>query len=305
MKRVVGYIRVSTGKQANKGHSLEAQKDEITRYAERKGYVVEKWFVDAAKTRGNLMRNAYIKMHEGIKNGIFNHVIIFKRDRLIGSVDDFTEIYKTLVTSLNCTIETIHGDILSIDTVDEWFKEIIQTVIDQREVLLVSERTRKITKAATMAGKYVYGGKLPFGFIRNKEKKLEHNQEEKEIILYIYQQLLNGKSKLFVYSNLMKEYPSIKWTRKKIKTIVSNTLNYGVLTAGTFTVENFVEPIISYSDWLSANKNYDRRTYKTGKYILKNKVICDKCNIVVHNTYTIKKTEINIITIIVLVVIKE
>ena len=47
MKQAIGYIRVSTEKQANEGVSLEAQEAKIVTWCKANGYELVKVYVDA------------------------------------------------------------------------------------------------------------------------------------------------------------------------------------------------------------------------------------------------------------------
>ena len=78
MKKVYGYIRVSTVKQGN-GVSLIEQKEAITRYAEQYHLEIIQWFEEkeTAAKQGRPLFNTLIKL---LKKGKAHGVIIHKID---------------------------------------------------------------------------------------------------------------------------------------------------------------------------------------------------------------------------------
>src|SRR5688572_3826054 len=88
-KRLVGYIRVSTGKQRDNGVSLEAQRARINQYplwddsVEIVEIIEESASAKCIEGRPGLMRALTMVMH-----GEADGVIVYKLDRLTRSVKD-------------------------------------------------------------------------------------------------------------------------------------------------------------------------------------------------------------------------
>ena len=59
--KVAGYIRVSTEKQVKEGESLEAQRDSILEYTNRKKYDLIEIYEDAGKTGGSMTSRVDLK----------------------------------------------------------------------------------------------------------------------------------------------------------------------------------------------------------------------------------------------------
>ena len=80
MKKLFGYIRVSTTRQGERGVSLREQRDAIERYAQRNEIEVCRWFeerITAAK-RG---RPIFSEMLRLLRRGYADGMVIHKIDR--------------------------------------------------------------------------------------------------------------------------------------------------------------------------------------------------------------------------------
>lgn len=91
MKQFIGYIRVSTVKQGEKGVSLQEQKDAITRYAERLGLHIVRWLeeMETAAKRGRPVFNELLKL---LRKGQAQGVILHKLDRGARNLKDWADI---------------------------------------------------------------------------------------------------------------------------------------------------------------------------------------------------------------------
>src|ERR1700730_2877804 len=87
----VGYVRVSTDKQAEHGVSLEAQSEKIRAMAVVQGVDVSEIIVDA-ETAKNLDRPGMERLLALVDAGKVQTVIIAKLDRLTRSVKDLAEL---------------------------------------------------------------------------------------------------------------------------------------------------------------------------------------------------------------------
>jgi site-specific DNA recombinase len=91
MKKLFGYIRVSTVKQGERGVSLQEQRSAIERYAQRNEIEVCQWFeerVTAAK-RGRPMFNEMLKL---LRNGRADGIVIHKIDRGARNLKDWSDL---------------------------------------------------------------------------------------------------------------------------------------------------------------------------------------------------------------------
>lgn len=93
MGTVFAYARVSTPRQGEKGVSLVEQRDAITRYAERHGLEIVRWFEEqeSASKKG---RPAFNQMLRLLRLGVAHGVIIHKIDRSARNLEDWNDIGK-------------------------------------------------------------------------------------------------------------------------------------------------------------------------------------------------------------------
>lgn len=84
MKQAIGYIRVSTEKQANEGVSLEAQEAKIVTWCKANGYELVKVYVDAGISGALPMdsRNGLSDALVTLKKCKADALVVVKRDRL-------------------------------------------------------------------------------------------------------------------------------------------------------------------------------------------------------------------------------
>lgn len=90
MNSYLGYIRVSTAKQGE-GVSLEAQKEAISRYAERYGFQIARWFeeLETAAKRGRPVFNQMLKL---LRLQKARGVIMHKIDRSARNLKDWADL---------------------------------------------------------------------------------------------------------------------------------------------------------------------------------------------------------------------
>jgi site-specific DNA recombinase len=86
--RTVGYVRVSTDKQADRGISLEAQEAKIRAMATVQGAELIEVIVDGGESAKSLNRPGLQKLMALVNSGTVQAVIVAKLDRLTRSVKD-------------------------------------------------------------------------------------------------------------------------------------------------------------------------------------------------------------------------
>jgi DNA invertase Pin-like site-specific DNA recombinase len=93
MKRMAAYLRVSTREQAEGGHGLDAQRDEITRTAAAKGWTIVCWCTDAGVTGARLSRQkGWAEAIALAESGDVDGIVATKIDRVSRSVRDFSNL---------------------------------------------------------------------------------------------------------------------------------------------------------------------------------------------------------------------
>ena len=86
--KAVGYIRVSTDMQADKGTSLDNQVARIKEYADQKGLVLENIFEDAGYSGKNTKRPGFQSMFTRLRQGGIGAVIVWHSTRFARNLKD-------------------------------------------------------------------------------------------------------------------------------------------------------------------------------------------------------------------------
>jgi site-specific DNA recombinase len=86
--KTVGYVLVSTDRQADRGVSLEAQAAQIRAMATVRGCEIDEMIVDAGESAKDLNRPGAQRLLALVDGGKVDAVIVAKLDRLTRSVKD-------------------------------------------------------------------------------------------------------------------------------------------------------------------------------------------------------------------------
>src|SRR5438067_8768225 len=158
--RAIGYVRVSTDKQADHGVSLEAQEAKIRAMAVVQGSEMIELIVDGGESAKNLNRPGMARLLALVDERKVDTVIIAKLDRLTRSVKDLAELlerFQRRGVSLVSVAE-------SLDTGSAAGRLVINimTAVSQWEREAIGERTRDALSHKRRKGERV--GNLRYGY---------------------------------------------------------------------------------------------------------------------------------------------
>ncbi len=94
--KVALYVRVSTDKQANDGHGLDAQRERLAQFAADKRLDVLEVVVDSGVSGKSLSRAGVARVVELAEAGAIDAVIVTKADRISRSLRDLLELTERL-----------------------------------------------------------------------------------------------------------------------------------------------------------------------------------------------------------------
>lgn len=133
--RAVGYVRVSTDSQGERGYGLDAQRELIVAEAERRGWTLERIYVDIASGKSTRRRPEFNEMLRALADKEADVLIVAKLDRLSRSLVDFAQIMATAqaqkwsIDALDIGIDTssINGELIAhiIMALAQWERRII------------------------------------------------------------------------------------------------------------------------------------------------------------------------------------
>ena len=159
-RRAVLYLRVSTSRQANEGHSLDGQKAALEDYARRHDLEVVEVIVDGGISGKALDRPGIRRVMELASAKGVDLLLATKSDRICRSLRDLLNLSAELAER-RVAIVTVDG---AFDTSTPTAKAMTQVrgVFDELERELIGQRTREGLAAAKEKG--VYLGRAPVGW---------------------------------------------------------------------------------------------------------------------------------------------
>jgi site-specific DNA recombinase len=153
--RVIGYIRVSTDRQADSGLSLEAQRAKLTAYAAALDLTLVAIIEDAGESAKTLDRPGLARALEMLTAGAADGLLIPKLDRLTRSVRDLADLieryFSERPTVRSCSLLSVQD---SIDTRTAAGRLVLNVLVSvgQWEREAIGERTRDALQALKARG---------------------------------------------------------------------------------------------------------------------------------------------------------
>ena len=175
----VGYIRVSTDKQADHGVSLDAQAEKIRAMATVQGVDLIEVIVDGGESAKTLHRPGMDKLLALVDAKRVQTVIVAKLDRLTRSVRDLGDLldrFQRKGVSL-CSV----GESLDTATAAGRLVLNVMASVSQWEREAIGERTREALRHKRAQGQRA--GNVPFGFgLADDGKTLVLDQDEQQTL---------------------------------------------------------------------------------------------------------------------------
>ena len=187
------YYRVSTSEQAERGFSLENQKQACLKYADNKGIKIVEEFHDdgfSAKTTDRDGLQAMLK-YCYLKSNKVKFVIVYKVDRLSRDVIDYSTIqlhFKKCCVRLLSTTENID------ETPVGKFIGNVMAAVAQQDNDVRGERTTDGLKKCFLSGRWPF--KAHLGYLnsvnQNKDKIIIIDPDRGKLITYIFNEFAKG-----------------------------------------------------------------------------------------------------------------
>jgi site-specific DNA recombinase len=188
-KRAVGYIRVSTPEQAQKGESLDTQRKEIERFARLNRWNLTKVYEDGGFSGAKLERPALKRLMEDARRNNFEVVITYTLSRFARSTRDTLNMVHDL-KSYGINLVTVDEKIDLSTDLGQFFLTVLGALAELERTRIKEQTT--VNKMARWRDHRCYIGKPPYGYFWNKEtKKIEINEEEAKVFRKIINMRLN------------------------------------------------------------------------------------------------------------------
>jgi DNA invertase Pin-like site-specific DNA recombinase len=199
--KIVGYVRVSTEKQANNGLSLEAQEEKIRLYAQLHDLDLVEVIVEDVSAR-SLDRPGLQEALNRLINGQAQGIIVAKLDRLTRSVRDLGELLDEYFTRGSLALMSV-GE--SIDTTTAAGRLVLNVLVSvaQWERETASERTKEVLAHQKAQGKRT--GVIPYGKrLSGEGQYLEDDPYEQSVMRLVKKYRAQGKTERAIVDLLAK-----------------------------------------------------------------------------------------------------
>lgn len=166
VKRCAIYIRVSTFEQSMHGHSLQAQKEYLEKYAVDHNLKVVSVFADEGQTARKELkkRKAIHALLKAVEKDEIDVILFWKMDRWFRNVADFYKVQEVLDKHNVAWIAAAEPNI-NMDTRDGRLSLNLILSIGQNEVDTTSERIKFTVDNMIQNGRLVWGeANTPFGY---------------------------------------------------------------------------------------------------------------------------------------------
>jgi len=177
--RAIGYVRVSTDKQADRGVSLEAQQEKIRAMATVHSADLIDIVIDAGESAKHLDRPGMERVLAMVRAGAVDTVIVAKLDRLTRSVRDLADLLE-LFTRRGVSLVSVAE---SLDTGSASGRLVLNIMVSvsQWEREAIGERTRDAMRHKIRQGEWV--GNAPYGYQLAADKRhVEPELQEQKVL---------------------------------------------------------------------------------------------------------------------------
>jgi site-specific DNA recombinase len=181
MKKVVGYIRVSTETQAESGLGLADQEMKIRGYCQIYDLELVEIIIDAGASAKSLNRDGIQRVVEMSALGEIDGIVIAKLDRLTRKMTDLHQLLDSVFSKVE-----LHSVAEKVDTSSAAGRLVLNVLMSvaewEREA--IGERTSAALQTKKKLAKRKINGRAPYGW-QWSEGELVKNEGEQEVIKLI------------------------------------------------------------------------------------------------------------------------
>ena len=187
--KVIGYVRVSTDMQAEKGKSIDNQIDRIKNYCKEKNFILEEIFLDEGYSGKNMNRPALQEAFDRLKQGGVNGLVVWHSNRFARNLRDYLNSLDML-EKLKVKFYSIEEPNISGSSGKAMRN--LMGVFAEYQSDITGEHTRSV-KANLKKNKQVYCPYPPLGY-KNEDGKLVRDPNAFKIVDDIFKMKANGFS---------------------------------------------------------------------------------------------------------------
>ena len=192
-KQNVAYLRVSTDAQIEK-YGLDVQKQKILDYCDKKGVVIDNWYIDGGYTGSNINRPEIQNLLEDSQKGLIDTVYIYKLDRMSRDVIDTLTILYRILPQYGVKIVSMTEELKFDNPMDKVMVG-VNAIMGQYEREVIYMRTRAGMLERVKKGLWQGGGNLPSGYYYDRNDGILHiDEEQAKKVREAYRLYLEGYS---------------------------------------------------------------------------------------------------------------
>jgi len=172
--RAIGYVRVSTEDQRQRGVSLAAQREQVRDFCKGRRWELVEVFADEGASGKGLDRAGLREARRALEEHRAAVLVVTKLDRLSRSVRDIFALVEEEFTQNGASLVSIAENLDATTAMGKAFLGIL-AVLAQMERELISERTRGALAHIKREGRYL--GRVPFGKRLDRRGRLVTDRE--------------------------------------------------------------------------------------------------------------------------------
>ncbi|MEK5021640.1 recombinase family protein [Bacillus sp. FSL K6-0277] len=298
-KKGAFYARVSSDRQ-----TIDAQRHHVYEFIKNYECEIVKEYVDLGESafkKKLIKRPKMMALLGDVEQGKYDFVITYADDRLARSEIEHVQIRLLMKQADTDVILTSTAELY---TERDIITQLIREGGTRYEVERISARTKDAYGQRTDYGEWM-GGPVPFGYVQDeKTKKFSILEDEKDIVLRIYQLYQSGEGFADIAKTLNEQKEktnTIHWKKERVKHILTNPIYAGYVTFGRLksgsgnSIEDLskwkmtqckdIPPIMTKEEWLATfrmfekkrNKELPQKQFKT-EYVLRDLLYCKNCD---------------------------
>ena len=277
MKTAVIYARYSSERQTEQ--SIEGQVRVCTEYAQRNDIFILDTYIDRAMTGTNDNRTDFQRMLKDSAKRAWDYVLVYKLDRFSRNKYEMAMHKKTLrdngiklVSAMENIPDTPEGIIL---------ESLLEGMAEYYSAEL-SQKVRRGMRESRTKGNYT-GGRVLYGY-KVIDKKVVVNEDEAEVVRYIYSQYAAGVYVKDIIAALTEKgiyYHGGKFKKNTVHNMLGNERYHGILRHDGEVYTNMFPAIVPDDIFevvrRKAEENHYGKHDSPEEYLLKFKVFCGLC----------------------------
>jgi site-specific DNA recombinase len=287
--KVAAYIRVSTHEQVEEGYSIPAQRNKLEAYALSQEWEIVQFYVDEGISAKDMDRPELQRMLKGVREGLFDCVLVYKLDRLTRSVMDLYTLLDTFEKH-NIKFKSATEIYDTTTAIGRLFITLVSALAQwEREQL--GERVSFGMQQKAKEGKWTVSTP-PFGYISN-DSQLTINASDAAIVKEIYTLYLSGMGMWKIAKNLndrgLKTKRNKPWGQTSVHYILTNPIykgttryNFRVNNEQYFEMDDVAPAIISEEEFnltqqMMENRKSVHPRQATSRFMFSKVLKCSRC----------------------------